>query len=59
VDVSQLFYHSVWPHGGNFSDLIASIQGRIGRYPHCAEKIIVFDKYKDKEHGECGMQEKW
>ena len=20
VDVSQLFYHSVWPHGGNFSD---------------------------------------
>ena len=53
MDVSQLFYHSVWPHGGNFSDLIASIQGRIGRYPHSAEKIIVFDKYKDisaKDH---------
>ena len=27
VDVSQLFYHMVWPHGGNPSNLIASIQG--------------------------------
>ena len=53
VDVSQLFYHTVWPHGGNFSDLIASIQGWISRYPDGAEKIIVFDKYKDisaKDH---------
>lgn len=25
VDVSQLFYHIVWPHGGSLSDLIASI----------------------------------
>ena len=46
VDVSQLFYHTVWPHGGNLSDLIASIKGRINRYPDVAEKIIVFDKYK-------------
>ena len=53
VDVSQLFYHTVWPHGGNLSDLIASIKGRINRYPDVAEKIIVFDKYKDisaKDH---------
>ncbi len=37
VDVSQLFYHTGWPHGGNVPDLIASIQGRINRYPenHC------------------------
>ena len=27
VDVSQLFYHIVWPHGGIPSDLIASIKG--------------------------------
>ena len=27
VDVSQLFYLTVWPHGGNLSHLIASIQG--------------------------------
>ncbi len=26
VDVSQLFYHIVWPHGGSPSDLILSIQ---------------------------------
>ena len=39
-------YHIVWPHGGRLSDLIASIQGRINRYPDVAEKIIVFDKYK-------------
>ena len=25
VDVSQLFYHIVWPHGGSPSDIIASI----------------------------------
>ena len=53
VDVSQLFYHTVWPHGSNLSDLIASIKGRINRYPDVAEKIIVFDKYKDisaKDH---------
>ncbi len=38
---------------GNVSDLIASIQGRINRYPDVAEKIIVFDKYEDisaKDH---------
>ena len=53
VDVSQLFYHTVWPHGGNLSGLIASIKGQINRYPDVAEKIIVFDKYKDisaKDH---------
>ena len=44
---------TLWPHGGNLSDLIASIQGRINRYPDVAEKIIVSDKYKDisgKDH---------
>ena len=29
VDVSQLFYHTVWPHGGNLFDLIFSFKGRI------------------------------
>ena len=33
--------------GGKLSDLIASIQGWINRYPAVAEKAIVFDKYKD------------
>ena len=46
VDVSQLFYHIVWPHGGYPSDLIASIQTRLSRYPTNAEKILVFDKYQ-------------
>ena len=46
VDVSQLFYHIVWPHGGIPSDLIASIKGCLSRYPNNADKIIVFDKYQ-------------
>ena len=53
VDVSQLFYHTVWPHGGSPSDLIASIQGRLSHYPDGTEKVVVFDKYKDisaKDH---------
>ena len=53
VDVSQLFYHIVWPHGGNPSDLIASIQGRLSHYPDGTEKVVVFDKYTDisaKDH---------
>lgn len=52
VDVSQLFYHIVWPHGGSPSDLIASITARLNHYPG-AEKVVVFDKYKDvsaKDH---------
>jgi len=47
VDVSQLFYHIVWLHHGSVSDLISSIEGRLGRYPDDAEKVIVFDKYQD------------
>ena len=53
MDVSQLFYHTVWPHGGNLSDLIACIQSKISHYPDATEKIIVFDKYNDisaKDH---------
>jgi hypothetical protein len=38
VYVSQLLYHIVWPHGGSPSDLIASIQGRLNRYPDGTEK---------------------
>ena len=26
IDVSQLFYHNVWPHGGSPSDLISFIK---------------------------------
>lgn len=53
IDVSQLFYHIVWPHGGSPSDLIASIRGRLSRYPNGTDKVIVFDKYHDvsaKDH---------
>ena len=57
VDVSQLFYHTVWPHGGNLSDLIACIQSKISHYPDATEKIIVYDKYNGisaKDHGVLG-----
>ena len=33
VDVSQLFYHIVWPHGGSPSDIIASIKSRLSQPP--------------------------
>ena len=53
VDVQQLWYRIVWPHGGSPSDVIELIRRRLSRYPHKAEKIIVFDKYQDvsaKDH---------
>ncbi len=53
VDVSQLFYHIVWPHGGSPSDLIASIKSHLRRYSSDTDKIVVFDKYHDisaKDH---------
>ncbi len=46
VDVSQLFYHIVWPHSCSPADLIASIQSCLGHYADGTEKIIVFDKYQ-------------
>ena len=33
VDVSQLFYHIVWPHGGSPSDIIASIKSCLCQPP--------------------------
>ena len=53
VDVQQLLYRIVWPHGGSRSDVIESIRRRLSRYHNEAEKIIVFDKYRDvsaKDH---------
>lgn len=46
LDVSQLFYHIVWPHGGAPSDLISSIKAFLSRYSDDADKIVVFDKYQ-------------
>ena len=46
VDVQQLLYRIVRPHGGSPSDVIESTRRRLSRYPHEAEKIIVFDKYQ-------------
>ena len=36
----------MWPHGGVPADLIASIKGRLSRYPNDSDKIVVFDKYQ-------------
>ena len=33
VDVQQLLYRIVWPHGGSPSDVIESIRRRLNRYP--------------------------
>ena len=53
VDVQQLLYRIVWPHGDSPSDVIESIRRRLSLYRHEAEKIIVFEKYQDvsaKDH---------
>ena len=53
VDVSQLFYHIIWPHGGSPSELIASIEELLSKYSEATKKIVVFDKYHDisaKDH---------
>ena len=53
VDVSQLFYHIVWPFGGKPSDLVESIKERLTHYPNESKKVIVFDKYENisaKDH---------
>ena len=41
VDVSQLFYHMVWPNGGSLADLISSIQARLDRYADCGKDTCV------------------
>lgn len=54
IDTSQLFYHSVWPHGGKVPDLVETIKDHlITQYPEVPEKILVFDKHRKgsaKEH---------
>lgn len=45
VDVSQLLYHIVWPHGGTPAHLIEAMQNRLARYAECADIVCVFDKY--------------
>ena len=40
VDVSQLFYQIVWPHGSSPSDLIASIKCCLSGYPVSADIIV-------------------
>ncbi len=37
-------FHSC--HGGVPADLIASIKGRLSRYPNDSDRIVVFDKYQ-------------
>ncbi len=46
VDVSQLLYRVVWPHGGDVSSLVDSIEHHLKKYQSTAECILVFDKYK-------------
>ena len=53
VDVSQLLYHTVWPCGGNITDLVGSITEHAAQYPKEAQKILVLDKHNEgsaKEH---------
>ncbi len=51
VDVSQLFYHIAWPHGGNAATLAESPRLYLSRYE--SQRILVFDRYQEctaKDH---------
>ena len=53
VDMQQLLYHIIWPHGGDASDLGDNIKNRLSCYPIGTEQVIVFDRYNDlsaKDH---------
>ena len=47
IDVSQLFFHIVWPCGSSITDLVGSICEHAAQYPKEAEKILVLDKHQD------------
>ena len=53
IDVSQLFFHFVWPCGGSITDLVGGISEHAAQYPKEAEKILELDKHRNgsvKEH---------
>ena len=53
IDVSQLFFHIVWPCGSSITDLVGSVCELAAQYPKEAEKILMLDKHQDgsaKEH---------
>ena len=53
VDMQQLLYHIIWPHGGDTSDLGDNIKNRLSCYPIGTEQVLVFDRYNDlsaKDH---------
>ena len=47
VDAQQLLYHVVWPHKEDCSVLFDNMKSWLSRYPACAEKVLVIDKYDD------------
>ena len=53
VDVSQLFYRNICPHGGSPSELVPSTEERLSQYPEATKKSAVFDTYQSistKDH---------
>ena len=56
VDMQQMQYHIVWPHGGDALMLFENTKQRLSSqhiYPAGTEKILVFDRYDDmsaKDH---------
>ena len=53
VDIQQMFYHIVWLHGGDASDLSENIKRRLSCYCAGTEQVLVLDRYDDlsaKDH---------
>ena len=47
VNKQHMFYHIVWPHGGDVSDLSENIKRRLSCYCTGTEQVLIFDKYDD------------
>ena len=53
IDISQLFYRSVWPHGGKVPDLVETVKDLLtSNYATVPHTILTFDKHKSsaKDH---------
>ena len=53
MDEQQLLYHTTWPHGGDVTVPVDSMNSYFSKYPNHFERILVFDKKDDlliKDH---------
>ena len=53
VEMQQMLYHIIWPHGENVSDVSGNIERRLSCYSAGTEQVLLFDRFDDlsaKDH---------